>query len=117
MSVALPEQPTIPTIPEVLDKLAALGHPDQIALHLQEQGIVAVPCKTNFCAIALYLHQQTGRDVAVGEEHAAVWNSCMPDDLYPLPQSVREFVKLFDGLKYPDLVDWSKRLLGLEGAF
>lgn len=106
MPAVLPEPPTIP---ELLDKLNALGHPDQIALFLEDYGIVATPCKSETCALAQYLENELGETVAVGPGEVMRFHSGdTPDERFELPPVVQQFIALFDDLEYLDLVDWDR---------
>lgn len=115
----LPETQLKPTVPELLDKLAALGSADQIALHFADLGILAQPCRAGHCAVAVYLQRATGigsgdtadsEGLNVGLGVASIWRDSMSGaaEDYPLPVVVSEFVGNFDNLDYPGLVDWSR---------
>lgn len=107
LETVLPETKP-PTVPELLDKLEALGGPAQIALHFEAEKILAHPCRANTCAVAVYLQRETGLDVSVGALDCVVWRGSDGDQRYVLPEPIREFILGFDDLEYPDLIDWPR---------
>lgn len=53
-----------PTVPEVVDKLVALGSGEAIALFLESEGITGLPGRPMWCPIANYIRRETGCYVA-----------------------------------------------------
>lgn len=49
-----------PTIPELVEKLAAQGDAYQIALHLEDQGVKGLRQSADHCVISEYLREQSG---------------------------------------------------------
>ncbi|HEY8341445.1 MAG TPA: hypothetical protein VIK75_00340 [Calditerricola sp.] len=91
-----------------LRRLARLS-PKRIARLLAQEGIKGHPGWSHRCAIARYLSREAGCEVLVDfvDEDELV---CIVDEDYnwPLqikaPESVKEFVKLFDDGAFPELV-------------
>lgn len=106
----LATQPEVPTVAELLDKLATLGSHRQIALHLAERGINGTPCNAGSCPIAHYLQVETGNpEIHVGDDDCAVWRGgALPDERHSIPPAVKDFIAFFDAHLYPDLVDPEK---------
>jgi hypothetical protein len=97
---------TLQEIRDRLDKLAVLESADAVAWELEAQGVTGVRSKNSACAIARYLGNTDALSlddrVLVGAGHAAPWPA---NDVVPLPQVVKEFVKGFDLGAYPALID------------
>jgi hypothetical protein len=102
----LPEVAT-PTIPELLDRLAALGSHKEIALYLAQRGISGTCSNAGLCPIAKYLQQETGRqDISVDEGEIFVWDDDrVYNTTYPVPRVVRDFIAFFDARLHPELID------------
>lgn len=100
----------LPSVPEVLDKLAALGSARQIADFLLEQEMKAYPVRVNACAVAVYLQKETGMQVTVHPGHfldeTMIGQVNIPGQRTPvnLPKAVQKFACEFDRWTYPDLI-------------
>jgi len=92
----------------VLDKLAALGTADAIALHFQTTEITGMRGSATQCPVAQWLDGEVdmpgirlvvkGASVlVVGEVHNRALG------LVNMPEPVQEFVRKFDGGRYPKL--------------
>lgn len=90
-----------------VDKLAAEGNADQIALFLQQQGVQADPGCLDRCALAMWFSRETrARAEVSGDDAAAIhphwyWLSSEP---IALPEQLVDFVDRFDAGDYPALI-------------
>lgn len=102
----MPPEPTTiaPTVPELLDKLAALGDRHHIAMHFRDLDIKGETCKSDSCAVAVYLNHATGREFIVGNDEAVAWQAPGPDYRTALPEPVKDFIVAFDNREYPELI-------------
>lgn len=97
--------PNLPTVAEVIDKLAALGGSAQIAMYLREQRCVGDLGWSRSCPVARYVHRETGESVRIGGVvylQRLGWDGA--DVVRSLPEPVGEFIEDFDGGRYPDLI-------------
>lgn len=94
------------TVPDLLDKLVALGDHEHIALALSEQGIRGIPLSPDRCVIAEYLIKETsdphilvdpGRTDVLGAVHTS------GGGLITLPATLGEFARKFDQREFPGL--------------
>lgn len=94
----------LPTVGEVLDKLAALGSPRQIASHFEQAGVRGRRGRAHTCPLAQYLAVETGHQVAVTWSTATY---CDRDGAIEtrLPGPVSEFAGNFDQGFYPRLIE------------
>lgn len=98
-------------MPEALDKLAALGDRDHIAMALAEQGIEAVPRDAEHCVVAMYLKKevQDAWDIVVSISGSratkgdAMWMEAGGHCYTNLPEVVNDLAAAFDEGKYPEL--------------
>jgi len=97
--------PHLPTVVEVLDKLAVLGGSAQIAIHLQEQQCVGETGASLSCPVARYIRRETGESVQVGGVVYLRPGVVGAEVVGFLPDPIRDFIEDFDGGRYPDLVD------------
>lgn len=51
-----------PTIPELVEKLAAQGDANQIALHLEQEGVQGQRSSAVSCVVSKYLQRESGLD-------------------------------------------------------
>jgi hypothetical protein len=87
---------------EVIAKLGELA-PGEIARLFTDLGIRGWPARSMSCPVAVYVRQETGVRVYI---FGPTWRTIGCLDVVELvPQSVREFVDLFDDLCYPGLID------------
>jgi hypothetical protein len=104
-----------PTVPEALDKLAALGSPRQIADFLVQRQIKAFPSKLDRCAIAEYVRAETEIEVNVfcgggaGADVCRDIKGVVRHDMNPnvgdvLPDVLQDFARGFDRGAYPELI-------------
>lgn len=110
---------------EAIDKLVAQGSAAQIALYLEEQGVVGDIAKSESCAVARYIQRTTGathvlagtsgvsirEDGVVGiVEEISFWVADGSWDEIPkyveIPEyaEIGRFVDDFDRGKYPNLI-------------
>lgn len=95
----MPDQPA-PTIREALAKLAAQGRPDDIALHLRDQGFLGSILESEVCPVARYLAAATGQEWCVGVDDIV---DLARVEEHTLPPDAATFVSRFDKACYPEL--------------
>lgn len=95
-----------------LDKLAALGSPDQIALFLAEQGIKGVQDEVSLCPVAKFVQREIECEVWINPltSGKAVGHAGFGDDpefgvSVNLPESVNAFAHAFDNSLYEYLIE------------
>lgn len=104
-----------PTVPELLEKLAAHGDKYHIAAFLEEQGIKGSLGSQDRCAVAQYVTRETGK-VAMVSGRNVEWVELTPHpesslcdriDVHtvPTPPEVVTFIRAFDNGLFPDLCD------------
>lgn len=91
------------TLPEALDKLAALGDRHHIATYFVERDLKGACNSPNHCPVARYLAEETGVEFGVGEEAALLWEDDVAIKYEMLPDPVRDFVRHFDAHQHPEL--------------
>lgn len=91
------------TVPEALDKLAALGDHHHIATHLAERGVKGACNNPTYCPIAQYLSKETGVQVEVGLHAAYTHKGAEATGLDWLPDPVSDFIAAFDSREHPEL--------------
>lgn len=87
-------------VSEALEKLAAEGSADAIALRLQAEGVTGVVGLTTRCAVANWLFRETGMVVGVS---ACLWKTLGAPAASP-PALVADFILAFDQGDYPALI-------------
>lgn len=103
-----------PTVPELLNKLAALGDEDHIAMAMAEQGIKGTCGAHTACIVAEYLKAECPEltYISVGisgpascSSGRAVWRRGATDADHEttLPKVVNDFAFAFDRWAYPGL--------------
>jgi hypothetical protein len=129
MTNPTPDPLSLPTVPEVLDKLNSLGSPDQIALFFQQEGIQAEPGRSETCAVAEYIRQETqvSKVIVTPTSVSMLVDKFLPplaatpwdtesfhfkDEVdYPTPPTVQEFINKFDAGEYPQLLSLTGRYI------
>lgn len=105
------------TVPLALEKLAALGDKDHIALHLAEKGLKGRPGATSSCIVARHLIAECPgvRHVSVSvnstgsaSQTSASWTDVEGYCFVSLPAVVNELAVAFDRGEYPELVEASE---------
>lgn len=101
-----------PTLPELLDKLAALGSTAQIADFLRQEQIQGRPLSVRRCPVARYLQRElkqavwvlpnTSPDPKYDPGGAGIDNGS--SEVTPLPDLINTFANEFDECAYPDLI-------------
>jgi hypothetical protein len=91
------------TLPEALDKLAALGDRHHIATYFVERDLKGACNSPTHCPVSRYLSEETGVEFGVGEEAAHLWEGDVSIKYEKLPAPVSDFVRHFDAHEYPEL--------------
>jgi hypothetical protein len=94
-----------PTVPEVVDKLQALGSPRQIADFFASEGVLGWPGMRTACPLANYLRRETDVAIAVGTTYITVVMSWPPDRIDTTETPIQDFVMGFDFGQYPELIE------------
>jgi len=93
-------------VQQIMDELGQKTS-DEIAVFLEAQGVKGIPKKSLRCPIAQYLYQQTHETVGVYSTSYINFDARgRPGELFPdpvTPESVREFILLFDKGGYAQL--------------
>lgn len=89
-----------PTPAEVLDKLAALGSPRQIADHLASLGVRGYRTVADLCPVSVHVTAQTGVRVDIRTTFCDLRKE---QRTIPLPDPVARFVSRFDVGDFPEL--------------
>jgi hypothetical protein len=92
---------------EVIAKLGELT-PAEIAQLFAEEGITGEVADARECPVARYVHQQTGVLVSIGAGH---WlPQAAAGTAEALPENVETFVRLFDSVEWPHLIEEKEEL-------
>jgi hypothetical protein len=97
--------PHLPTVVEVIDKLAAVGSSVQIAMHLRQQQCVGAAGASLSCPVARYVRRETGESVQIGGVVYLRPGVVGAEVVGFLPDPIRDFIEDFDGGRYPDLIE------------
>lgn len=88
---------------EAHGKLSAFETADEIAEFLKEQEILAYKQKVFLCAMSKWMSKETGLHVGtVGATIAVVTDGVILEEKI-LTEAMKDFVRLFDQGKYPDI--------------
>lgn len=86
----------------------------QVATFLLGRGVVGVRRDVDRCPLAVYLTARTGRSVAVGNV-IAFYDDSLEDAHVLLPRVIEHFVRLFDDVAFPELIDHETATTTKEG--
>lgn len=89
----------------MIDKLRALGSPDQIALYFTEQGISGRPAVVNACLISQWFKRETDRSASVTAARVFHGRDTVQLDYVSGRDPVSLFVVAFDRGDYPALIE------------
>lgn len=98
-----------PTVPELLNKLAAHGSAQQIADYFRQEGIQGRPRQGTQCPVARLITRETGGQGTVAPTTNAAEDPSFASSGYgpgyPMPSVVNEFALQFDKGTYEDLIE------------
>jgi hypothetical protein len=107
------EEKLSPTVPELLDKLVAMGSHEHIRMAFAEAGVRGEVKCAESCIIANYLHQESPsllcisvEPCLIGDSAKIVWSTVhdpQAENEVPLPKLLNEFAVRFDGGCFPEL--------------
>ena len=95
------------TLPDALNKLAALGSPQQIADFFLDEGILGTVGHANSCPVAHYVQQFSGLEatwISPSSDHIDGVAGISGTEAYLMPRVVNDFALAFDNEEYKDLI-------------